>query len=149
MWKIVDIPPTWLALALAIVWWQPRLVPFGPEPGGLAKGVGGALVAIGIGLIVAAALEFARHRTTIIPHQTPARLVQRGVFALSRNPIYLGDAVLLTGCAIRWGAWLGLICVPVFVWWVGRHFITAEEDRMRQVFGATYSAYTRKVRRWL
>ena len=146
---MIDIPPAWLALAILLAWLQSAFLPVGPAPGGLVRGIGGALIAIGIALMVAAALEFLRHRTTIIPHQTPARIIDSGIFAFTRNPIYLGDALLLLGFVLRVGAWPALILVPLFVWWIERRFITAEEDRMRLTFKGDFLKYERKVRRWI
>lgn len=149
MKDLVDIPPVWLCLALMAAWVQADYAPIGPGSGPLLRGIGGLLVAVGVAIIVAAALEFLRHRTTIIPHQVPAQIIQRGVFALSRNPIYLGDALILTGLILRWGAWPSLGLVPLFVWWIQVHFIAAEEDRMRTAFGGAFVQYERKVRRWI
>lgn len=145
----VDIPPCWLLLAAALAWWQASYLPIGPSPSVLVRGFGGLFVALGVAVIVAAALEFLRHRTTIIPHQTPMRIIENGVFGISRNPIYLGDAMILLGLILRWGAWPSLILVPLFVWWIERHFVGPEEDRMRQKFGGDFLRYERNVRRWI
>lgn len=117
--------------------------------GGFVRGVGGLCVALGVATIVAAALEFLRHKTTIIPHQTPARIIESGIFSLSRNPIYLGDTLVLAGFVLRFGAWPSLVLVPIFVWWIEKRFITPEEDRMRTAFEGDFVRYERNVRRWL
>ena len=109
----------------------------------------GLMIGAGLILIGAAALEFRRQHTTIIPHQVPARLITTGVFARTRNPIYLGDALLLTGLILRFDAVPSLVLVPVFVWWIERHFIVPEEDRMRRTFRAQFARYELKVRRWV
>ena len=90
-----------------------------------------------------------RHRTTIIPHLQASSLVSTGIFARSRNPIYVGDVLILTGVILRFDAILSLALVPIFVWWIERHFIVPEEDRMRRVFRAEFARYEQKVRRWL
>lgn len=149
MTKLVDIPPVWLALAICLVWLQAHYAPVGPAPGRLVMGIGGLFVALGVAVIVAAALEFLRHKTTIIPHQTPARIIERGIFSISRNPIYLGDVLILAGIILRLGAWPSLLGVGIFAWWIQRHFIVPEEDRMRVKFGADFFRYERNVRRWL
>ena len=103
---------------------------------------GGALIGL-------AAIEFARHRTTIVPHQTPQRMISSGVFAFSRNPIYLGDTLILAGLCLRWEALAGIALVPAFVWIVTRRFIVPEELRLSREFGAAFAAYAARVRRWI
>lgn len=149
MKDLIDIPPVWLLIAVAVAWYQAQVLPVGPEAGPFMRGLGGLCVAVGVAAIVAAALEFLRHKTTIIPHQTPQRIIERGIFSVTRNPIYLGDALILLGLVLRWGAWPSILLVPLFVWWIGWHFIRAEEDRMRTVFGGDFLRYERRVPRWI
>ena len=149
MREMIDIPPVWLMLALLLAWGQSVWLPFGPAPGMLLRTLGWGLIACGVGLVLLAAFAFWRHRTTIIPHQVPERIITAGVFGFSRNPIYLGDALVLAGACCVMGAWPSLVLVFLFVWWISVHFIRAEEDRMRTAFGAEFEGYARKVRRWL
>ena len=150
MKDLLDIPPVWLLLAIAAAWSQARLFPPGLSVEGPVTGVlAGLLIGAGVILIAAAVLAFRRARTTIMPHQTPDILITTGIFARSRNPIYLGDALILTGVILRLDAVLSLVLVPVFVWWIERHFIVPEENRMRRAFRADFASYERKVRRWL
>ena len=144
--KYLDLPPVWLALA-AFGAWISRAVWTAGTP--LTQGVGTVLVLLGLGLMAVAAATMMRARTTVIPHRQPQALVAHGIFALTRNPIYLGDALLLTGLCLRWQAPLGLILVPVFVWWITRHFILAEEARLRAAFGPEFTQYATRVRRWV
>jgi protein-S-isoprenylcysteine O-methyltransferase Ste14 len=96
-----------------------------------------------------AAMEFRRYRTTIVPHETPDRLIQTGIFRHTRNPIYLGDALILAGLILRWDAVLALPLVPAFVWSIERRFIIPEENRMRRTFRMEFARYCEKTRRWL
>ncbi|MEL6808875.1 MAG: isoprenylcysteine carboxylmethyltransferase family protein [Pseudomonadota bacterium] len=147
---LIDIPPVWLVLAILIAWWQARLLPLGLSlEGAVTDALAGLLIGAGIVLIIAAALAFRRARTTIIPHQTPAALITTGVFARTRNPIYLADALILTGFILRFDAVASLVLVPIFVWWIERHFIVPEENRMRRTFRKDFAVYERKVRRWV
>ena len=150
MKNILDIPPVWLIIAILIAWCQGRFLPLGlsvDHP--VTQMMGGLFVGAGVLLILAAALAFARARTTIIPHQMPANLITTGVFARTRNPIYLGDALILTGLILRFDAVPSLVLVPIFVWWIERHFIVPEEDRMRRAFRVEFARYEQKVRRWV
>ena len=103
----------------------------------------------GLLLIVMAAMEFRRYKTTIVPHKTPERLIQSGIFKRSRNPIYLGDALILAGLILRWDAVLSLPLIPVFVWVIEKRFVIPEEDRMRRTFRMEFARYCEKTRRWV
>ncbi|MEL6645351.1 MAG: methyltransferase [Pseudomonadota bacterium] len=148
--KMIDIPPVWLALFCAAAWVQANHYPLGLTFGaGWADLAGGLLVGGGVLLILMAALEFRRHKTTVIPHMEASALVTSGIFARSRNPIYLADALILTGLILRWDAVLSLPLIPIFVWWIERRFILAEEDRLRRKFRHEFARYENKVRRWV
>lgn len=141
-----DIPPLWLALFALASWGIGRLVPL-PLPFGRA--LGGGLIGAAVVLMGLAAAQMAVHRTTVIPRRRPAALVTGGVFALSRNPIYLADAILLAGLDLWWGASLALVLVPVFMAFITRRYIRAEEAWIGAAFGADYAAYRARTRRWL
>ena len=76
-------------------------------------------------------------------------LVQTGLFSVSRNPIYVADAMVLMG----WAAWLAsgsaLLVLPVFVGYITIMQIRAEEQALSAVFGDDYHAYCQRVRRWV
>ena len=145
--KWIDLPPVWLALFAALGWVQAAWAPFGAF-GGFGDWLGAGLVAAGLGLAVAAAVQFRRARTTIIPHEMPTAIVTSGVYRISRNPIYLGDALILAGLGLRWDSVLALVLVPVFVAVITRRFILPEEARLRARFGAEFDAWAARVRRW-
>lgn len=100
-------------------------------------------------LMLLAVHELRRNKTTVVPHRTPDRLVQTGIFSRSRNPIYLGDALVLAGLILKFDAVLSLPLVPVFVFVIEKRFILPEEDRMRRKYRIEYARYEQKVRRWL
>lgn len=144
------MPPVWLLACLVLAWLQASQYALGLSFGGAwADFAGGILVGGGLILMVLAFAEMRRHRTTIIPHETPERLVQTGIFSRTRNPIYMGDALILLGLILRWDAVLSLPLVPVFVWIVEKRFIGPEEDRMRRKFGMEFARYCQKTRRWI
>ncbi len=146
--KLIDMPPLWLLGFAVLVWGLGALVPFETGSPGL-RWLGTGLVTAGCALILWAAWEFRRQRTTIIPHQPPTALVETGPFAFSRNPIYLADAVILTGLALRWDILPGVLLVPVFIWVIQTRFIVAEEARLEAAFPTEFARYAAKTRRWL
>ena len=143
----VDLPPVWLVGFIALAWGQSVLLPVGgvlpTEPFGFA------LIGTGAALMVAAIVQMYRTKTIIIPRHHASQLVTGGVFSLSRNPIYLGDALVLAGFALYWGALPSLVLVPVFMWLISWRFIEGEEDKLRQAFGQAFHAYEKETRRWL
>lgn len=150
MLKWIDMPPVWLTGALVLAWVQKTYFGFGLSFGPVwADLLGGVLVGGGLILIGLAISEMRRHRTTVIPHSEAERLVTSGIFKRSRNPIYLGDSMILTGMILYWGAVLALPLIPVFVWVIEKRFIVPEEDRLRRKFRATFAQYTNGVRRWV
>ncbi len=150
MMRWLDIPPAWLALFAILSWGQARFLDFGLSLGGAwADFIGGILIGGGVILILLAASEMRRQKTTIIPHKEADRLVQSGIFSRSRNPIYLGDAMILAGLILYWDAVLALPLIPVFVWTIEKRFVVPEENRMRRKFRADFARYCEKVRRWV
>lgn len=148
--KWIDMPPVWLAFFIALAWGQATYVPMGLSFGYTWAGLlGGLLVGGGLVLMALAFVEFRKARTTVIPHNTPSKIIQSGIFSRTRNPIYLGDALILAGLILRFDAVLALPLVPIFVWVIERRFIVSEEDRMRRTFRAEYARYEQKVRRWV
>ncbi len=141
--KWIDLPPIWLLVFAVLTWFSKTILTL-PLPTWLGTG----LVIFGIALIVMAVLQMTRKRTTPIPHMQPSALVDDGIFGFSRNPIYLGDAIVLAGLSLRWDAPLGLLLVPVFMWVIQTRFIIAEEARLKDAFGPAFVAYQARTRRW-
>lgn len=143
MLRQIDIPPLWLGAALLAGWLLSFVlaVPF------VAAGLG--LMSLGALLMALAVVQMVLARTTFIPRRDPAALVTGGVFAISRNPIYLGDALLLTGAILCWGALFALPLVPAFMWLITWRYILDEENRLRAGFGAEYSTWAARVGRWI
>ncbi|WP_270729142.1 methyltransferase family protein [Shimia sp. Alg240-R146] len=145
-----DLPPVWLVLALAVAWVQAQYFSFGLSFGPVwADLLGGLLVGGGIVLMALAVYEMRRQKTTFHPHHESARLVQSGIFSRSRNPIYLGDMMVLAGMILYWDAVLALPLVPLFLWLLERRFVIPEENRLRRTFRMEFAKYSEKVRRWL
>lgn len=107
----------------------------------------------GLGLVtaVASTLAFRQARTTVDPRTPQASqvLIRSGVFALSRNPIYLAMAMLLLAYAAKLGHPIAAVVVPVFMAYIQRFQIQPEERSLALVFGERYADYCRRVGRWI
>ena len=146
--KMIDLPPLWLLLFVGLVVAVDRVIPF-PLLGWVGVWAGQICIGVGAALMGVAALTMMRARTTVIPHRAPAALVTQGVFGLSRNPIYLGDALVLVGVVLWRDALLALPLVPLFMVFITRRFIQGEEDRLRLAFGPQFEAWAARTRRWI
>lgn len=148
--KWIDIPPVWLLGFLALSYWvgQQNLAGLSLDHP-VTQLSAGVLIGLGLVLMLLAVVEMRRQRTTVIPHMEADRLVQSGIFKRTRNPIYLGDVLLLLGFILRWDAPLALPLVPILVWVLERRFILPEEDRLRRKFRQDFHRYTQKTRRWV
>lgn len=148
--KWIDLPPVWLAGCIALAWAQAQYLPLGLGFGPVwADLLGGLLVGGGLVLMALAVTEMRRQKTTLMPHETPSRLVQSGIFTRSRNPIYLGDVMVLAGLILYFEAVLALPLIPVLTWILEKRFIIGEENRMRRTFRSDWARYEQKVRRWV
>ena len=144
-------PPVWfllsfgLAYAMALFFPTPWPIPLAR----LADWAGVIALVIGLGCFAAAAFSFRRHATTIMPFQSPTRLITGGVFRFTRNPIYIGELFLLAGICLRLGQTLPWIALPLFFCLIHGLTIPWEEAACRRVFGPTFTAYCGQTRRWL
>jgi protein-S-isoprenylcysteine O-methyltransferase Ste14 len=76
-------------------------------------------------------------------------LVQEGIFAHSRNPLYLGNILIVAGLAIVHGSfWFYFLGIPFFVF-AYLAIVCAEEDFLRHKFGSAYQDYCRRVNRFV
>jgi len=76
------------------------------------------------------------------------KLVTSGVFAYSRNPIYVGFAIILMGQFLIFSNWILLIYLAAATWLFHRQVIR-EEDFMKKHYGQEYAEYCNQVRRYL
>ena len=147
--KMIDMPPVWLLLFLGLAYVPVRAFPGAMLQHPVLDLLGGLAVGGGVVLMLLALMEMRRQRTTVVPHMEADTLVTGGVFARSRNPIYLGDALVLAGFVLFWGAWPSVVLVPLFMWVVADRFILPEEARLRARFGQAFEAWAARTRRWI
>ncbi len=109
------------------------------------------LVAAGFITGIAGVVTFSRARTTVNPMkpQSSSSLVTWGVYAVTRNPMYLGGLLILTGWAIFLSNALAFLFLPAYILYIDRFQIRPEEKALTSLFGQDFVAYTSRVRRWL
>ena len=144
-------PPLWAALFLGGMIVTSRLFPLTRiDFPGLAL-VSLSLMLAGLGAAVAGVLAFRRHRTTVDPREPgkASSLVTSGIYGVTRNPMYLGMALIVTGFGLGTNSLIALSLAPVFVLALTKFQIEPEEAAMRRLFGEAYDAYAARVPRWL
>jgi protein-S-isoprenylcysteine O-methyltransferase Ste14 len=150
-WALIP-PPLMFAIPLLIGLWLSAGFPIAQVSAVTARRVEW----LGIGLIVAGILHvltsvmlFVTSRTTIIPHHRASTLVQGGAYKWTRNPMYLGLTLIYAGISLAMVSAWPLILLPVPLLVMDRVVIPLEERHMEDVFGAEYSRFKSRVRRWL
>ena len=146
--RLLDWPPLWLVGFLILVWGLDQALPWGLF-GAVGRKLGVILALMGLALMIAAVVQMTLARTTVNPRGTPAALVTGGVFQFSRNPIYLGDALVLAGAMLWWDVPLAAPLLPLFIGVIQTRFILPEEARLRAGFGQAFADWSRTTRRWL
>ncbi len=144
----IDLPPVWLLTAIAAAWGVSRL-----EPEGLSFGIstgmlGWLLIGAGAGLTLWAVQRMQRLKTPLMPRREPQALVTDGPFRFSRNPIYLGDVLILLGVVLLLDSPLALLLVPSFMALLVRRFIAPEEAALAKQFPSAFAEWSRRTRRW-
>jgi protein-S-isoprenylcysteine O-methyltransferase Ste14 len=143
------LPPL-LVLMLIVAMVGLRILAPGPVIMSFPYNLTGALAAtLGLGLTLSGARLFSRVGTNIKTFNEPGTLVTGGAFRWTRNPMYLGFLLLLTGMAILLGAATPFAAVALFALVADRWYIAFEERALERKFGAAYAAYRQTTRRWI
>ena len=76
------------------------------------------------------------------------RIIDSGPYRYTRNPMYLGHLIFLTGLALTFWSWFALIILVARAVWFQRR-VLHDEARLETIFGADYAAYRARVKRWI
>lgn len=145
------IPPPIVAAAFAaLMWLGSRYAPGLEQDAPMRIGVALVPLVVGVLVAVSGAVSFRRARTTVNPQRPEAAssLVVSGVFQYSRNPMYLGVALILVAWAALLSSPLALLGVAGFVLYINRFQIAPEEKALASLFGQQFAEYKSRVRRW-
>ncbi len=149
----VRFPPPLLFIAGFLVgWWLDTRLEFlihGTGAGSIQLGLGFAMVAGGVLLMLWGITTFLRARTAVIPMSPARAIVVTGPYRFTRNPMYVGLTVAYAGIALLVNMAWPLVTLPAVLIAL-RYFVIAREERhLRQAFPDAYAAYCERVRRWL
>jgi len=143
-------PPLWALLMLAGTWGLSLAPGLNTLPAMQTRPYGLIVILAALALVFAAMLQFRLANTQLLPNSpTNNALVTGGLFAVTRNPMYLGMVVFCIGGAL-WMERPVMLAAPFLMFAVANGvFIPFEEAKMRRQFGDSFEAYCKRVRRWL
>ena len=116
---------------------------------GLVRWLGWSVCGVGLAIAVAGVLHFRQVRTPVDPTGRATTIATGGIYAWTRNPMYLGTLLAFAGLGLAWPlTWLVLL-VPLLAFGLVQLAITREEAFLERRFGDDYPAYKARVRRWI
>jgi protein-S-isoprenylcysteine O-methyltransferase Ste14 len=148
--KVITMPPLIFIIGLLFGWGIDHIMPspsFIPWPYGTILGV---LTIVGaLALVFWAAGTFKKEGTEVDPRRPSSKIVAEGPFKYSRNPMYVGMALVVCGVAFWMDSlWILIFLVPS-LFFIRYGVIAREEKYLKNKFGEEYLAYKKKVRRWI
>ncbi|WP_414539711.1 methyltransferase family protein [Stenotrophomonas forensis] len=153
-WLETRIPPPLVMLLCGGIGYLASRLAAGlavPVPVSSPALLAGALLTLGVTLNLLPKLAFRRARTTVNPLRPSASsaLVTHGVYRYTRNPMYLGQAIVLAGAMLYLQNAVAWLSVPLFVLYITRLQIVPEERVLSARFPEAYALFRQRVRRWL
>ena len=144
-------PPLPFALAFLIGSVLDRYVPLPVVvPSAAWTGVVGATMFVaGVALVLTGMNTFRKARTAIYPNRPARNLVTHGIYAYTRNPMYLGFSVAYLGGVVATGSLWCLLLLPFVLIGIVTQVIRREERHLRERFPDEFAEYSARVRRWL
>ncbi|MGJ0396703.1 MAG: methyltransferase family protein [Methylocystis sp.] len=143
------LPPILLGAALAAGYVASRYAPAPIVDARVATGAGAVAILGSLALLGSAVHELRRAETTFDVRKSSTAIVNRGAFAISRNPVYLSMTLLCAGSALLLNSFWALL----LTWPLGSALcliaIKPEEAYLAAKFGESYASYRAKVRRWI
>jgi protein-S-isoprenylcysteine O-methyltransferase Ste14 len=109
--------------------------------------LGAALCLVGLLLLLWSLVSFGRSFRVGIDTDHPDALVTTGIFAFSRNPIYVAFATILAGEFLVFSNWILMVYIFAASWLFHRQ-VVLEENYLKQHYGREYVDYTHRVRRY-
>lgn len=144
------VPPAWFLMSLIAMGALHYLLPITrwlPAPWSYVFGV--LLLVVGLATGGTAFVSFTRAGTPVVPFERSTALVTSGSYRFTRNPMYLGMVLLLSGVAALLGTLSPWLVIPFFAAIIQTNFVRGEERFLEEIFGDSYRAYQTRVRRWL
>lgn len=148
----LKIPPLVIvAVCAGLIWLISSAFPHLNIRGSLSSHFALLFASVGIVMELVSIAYFSRAKTTVNPlkPERSNQLVITGLYRVTRNPMYVGMLLLLSGYTIWKGNPFGISALWVFTAYITHFQIKPEEEALLQHFGDAYRDYKKRVRRWL
>lgn len=146
--KVISIPPTYFYICIVFniaTLFVPGIEQVIKFPINL---LGTLIMILGVYMIGSTHYYLKRYNTAENFNKS-THVIENGLYKYSRNPMYLGALIFLTGLAVLIGTILGFVS-PMFMFVVFNFmFIPYEEEKMKKELGEKYLIYKTRVRRWI
>jgi protein-S-isoprenylcysteine O-methyltransferase Ste14 len=114
-----------------------------------AKIIGAIFIVAGLLFNFPALYRFLKTKNTVVTIKPATSLQTTGIYAVTRNPMYISLLLVYCGLTFLVGNWWNLILFPFLFLVVQEYIIKREEQYLQRRFGQEYLDYKAKVRRWL
>jgi protein-S-isoprenylcysteine O-methyltransferase Ste14 len=111
--------------------------------------LGGLMAVVGLTVVYTGILTFRRFRTSVYPNRPAKLVVDTGIYARTRNPMYLGLTIAYLGGVLLMGSIGTLMLLPFVLAALVTQVIRREERHLRERFPVEYADYCARVGRWL
>lgn len=110
-----------------------------------------AIALVGLAILLVAVQGFRKADTTINPHKldTMSHLVTGGLYHYTRNPMYLGMALLIASSGFYFASLFVLPVLGIFVIVINKFQIDPEERALEKRFGQEFLDFKRRTRKWI
>ena len=146
---VVAPPPLIFLAGLGAGFGLEALLEGGTLPDAVRWPLGGLAVVAGIALQTSFMVAFSRKGTSVEPWKPTTAIVTTGPYRLTRNPAYLGMALIYVGVALLADAPWALLPLPLVLLVIDRGVIAREERYLARKFGQEYLDFKSRRRRWI
>jgi len=146
---VIAPPPLVFLAGLAVGFALEALLPGSSVPDALAWILGGALLLVGLALLFSFERAFTQKKTPANPWRPTTAIATDGPYRLTRNPAYVGMALVYIAIAVLAEALWVLLPLPLVLLIIDRGVIAREERYLERKFGQEYLDYKGRVRRWV
>lgn len=149
--KLILPPPVQAIICAGLMWLISSQLPEFSFSFVLQQPLAILVCIVGIAIDLVSVGLFVKLKTTVSPFSPDKteKLVTSGLYQFTRNPMYLGMSIILTGLAIWLGNFACFLMIPCFIWYITKLQIIPEEEILLKKFGEEFEGYMLRVRRWL
>ena len=146
---VIARPPLLLLVAILAAIAGEYIWPLSFDSPDVVAWIGGALMLVAVGVVFGSAGYFRKKGTNVETWKPTENLVTTGLYAYSRNPIYLAFMEFFIGLGLASGNGWYFILLPALYLLLRYGVIAREETYLTGKFGDVYRGYQKKVRRWI